>query len=73
MVDEFIGRVFDGRWEVIAKGTSNRGHTIQYSLKNIFNERVIRIDGRTLRRVDNGETTISKVMAHNIKYNNFCK
>ncbi len=72
MNDEFIGKVYDGRWEVIGKGSNNNNHTIQYLLKNIFNERVIKIDRRTLRRVDNGETTVSKVMAHNIKHNNFC-
>jgi hypothetical protein len=72
-MDNFIGKVYDGRWEVVAKRNGNRGHTIQYSLRNIFNERIIRIDGRTLKKVDNGETTISKVMAHNIKCNNFCR
>ena len=69
---KFIGKIYDGRWKVI-ECIRCENRQIKYTLENIYNQRTIRIDGRTLRRVEKGETTISKVMAHNIQFHSFAK
>lgn len=51
---KYGGKIYDGRWKVISRQNTN------YILENIFNQNQIIISEKTLRRIDSGETTISK-------------
>lgn len=71
---KYLDNVYDGRWRVIKriKPTKNNRQA-KYELQNIYNERIITIDGRTLKKIDIGETTVCKVMAHNLFHNDLKK
>jgi len=55
---KFIGKVYEGRWEVVKYD----GHHFNYTLKNIFNNREMVVCVNTLRRIDAGETTVSAII-----------
>lgn len=64
---KYIGEIYDGRWKVIQKvKPSKNNHQAKYILENIYNGKLITLDARTVKRIADGATTVSKVMAHNL-------
>lgn len=58
-----IGNIYDGRWKVVScysKQTKTHHDTI-YKLKNIFNGKIIELDGQNIRRIEKGKTTVSQI------------
>ena len=68
MGSKYIGKIYDGRWQVIRfEKYGQDGHGGRFTLKNVYNEQEISVKDTTLRRIDIGETTLSKVVYHKIK------
>ena len=67
-MSKYIGRIYDGRWEVVAcehyNGTSG---SYRITLRNIYNNETTTVKDSTLRKIERGETTLSKVRSHKIK------
>lgn len=63
MLKKYYEKIYDSLWKVIS---FNRKKS-SYILENIYNQTKLEISFKTLRKVDEGKTTISKVMHHNIK------
>ena len=63
MITKYLGKTYDSLWKVIS---FNRRKS-SYTLENIYNQTKLEISFKTLRKVDVGKTTISKVTHHNIK------
>lgn len=67
MAKKYVGKVYDGMWEVIeSKQRSESSHRRKYLLRNIYNQRTVEIDERTIKRIDRGETEVCKVIRHQI-------
>ena len=67
---KYIGKIYDERWQVISfRRNFNEGKHVcdYYTLKNIFNNTEIEVDFSTMRRIDDGATTISRVMAYRLR------
>ena len=63
---KFLGKVYDGKWEIInAKYDEDTNHML-YTLKDQMNGREIIIADSTLRKVINGKTTISHIIYERI-------
>ena len=63
---KYIQQLLEGRWlvtERIVKPPRN----IIYRLKNIYNDRIIEISDSGMRRIEQGKTTISKIIVHRMK------
>lgn len=63
MKNRYKGNIYDGRWKVL--GTKDR----KYVLENIYNHQQISIHHETMKKIDKGETTISKVMCYRLYQN----
>ena len=70
---KYLGKVYEGRWKVVGCIYPNGLHNQKYVLKNIYNEREIIISPKALARVEQGETTISRVISHKIWGSNYAK
>jgi hypothetical protein len=64
-IGKYIGKIYDGRWQVVER-VGNRTH-ISFILENIYNQKKVRVQCHSLKKVDDGKTTLSKVIAHQIK------
>lgn len=65
---KYIGKIYEGRWEVIRfEPYGHQYNTGRFFLKNIYNGNEISFTDRTLRRIDRGETTISKIACRRIR------
>ena len=64
-MSKFIGQVYDGRWEVISfeKTTKSGGF---FTLKNIFNNKEIRVCSSTMTKIGNGKGSVSNVIRQRI-------
>lgn len=63
MSEKYIGQVYDGMWKVIDREIANpKSRTYYFLLENIYNHTQIKIHSTILRKVDRGETTISKII-----------
>lgn len=69
MTSKYIGKIYDGRWEVIRfEKCGEEGKRVErFILKNIYNKEEIVINGGTIRRIDRGLTTVSSVICYRIK------
>jgi len=66
MVSNKLGKIYDGKWKVVDyKVNKNRATT--YTLKNIYNDKEMTISSKALRKVEKGETTISKVCSWHLQ------
>ena len=65
---KYIGKIYDGRWEVIGQ-QKYRGNTTsrKFILRNIYNDMEITLKDVTLRKIDRGETTVSKSLSVKIE------
>ena len=63
MLTKYLGKTYDSLWKVISFDRKKSS----YTLENIYNQTKLEISFKTLRKVDEGKTTISKVTHHNIK------
>ena len=63
MITKYLGKTYDSLWKVI----SFNGKKSSYTLENIYNQTKLEISFKTLKKVDEGKTTISKVTHNNIK------
>ena len=61
MTNKRIGKIYDGRWRVI------RYEKPKYILQNIYNQEEMSIKDVTLKKIEEGETTISKVRLHHMR------
>lgn len=55
MKSKYLGKIYEGRWEVI------KAEKRVITLKNIYNQEIMEIDRNILMRVDRNETTISNI------------
>ena len=69
MEGKYIGKVYDGKWKVVRMEMyGGKGRARKAVLENVYNNREVTIQERTLRKVDRGETTISSVIFHKIRH-----
>lgn len=66
MSSKYLGKVYDGLWEVINYEKRN-GHIASYILKNIYNGNILKFSVNTIRKIDKGETTVSKIICEKIR------
>lgn len=62
-----IGKIYDGRWEVISYEKYASSNAGIYTLRNIYNGNVTTVKDTSLRLVEKGLRTISSIMAVKIK------
>lgn len=67
MKENRVGKIYEGRWEIISyiyyPGTTKNK---KFVLKNIFNDEIITLTDRTIRKIERGETTLSKILHNKI-------
>lgn len=69
MKRKYIGKIYDGRWEVIRfERYGSNSKSGKFVLRNTYNGSEVTIQEKTLRMVDRGETTISSVIFHKIRH-----
>ena len=56
MESKKIGNIFEGRWKIISYTRPN------YTLENIYNGKRIEIHSNSVKRIERGETTISRII-----------
>lgn len=63
---KYIGKIYEGRWEVVSrrKGTSYCNGI--YTLRNIFNGNTVDVVDTVLYDVDKGITSVSRIIRHRI-------
>lgn len=62
MASKYLGKIYDGLWEVVdCQPTQSKGN-YSYTLENIYNHKKVIISNHTLLKVDRGETTMSSVI-----------
>lgn len=65
---KYIGKIYEGRWEVIRfEPYGHQSHAGRFVLKNIYNGNEISFKDQTLRRIDRGEITLSKIVCRRIR------
>lgn len=65
---KYAGLILDGRWEITktAPKLNKNDRRVRYVLKNIYNNRTMIIDNHQLKRIRNGESSVSKIIARRI-------
>lgn len=67
MSSKYVGTVLDGKWLVISgKYDEERQHTF-FVLKNEFNGMEIEINDEMLKKIVDGKSSVSRVVAFRIK------
>ena len=66
---KYIGNIYDGRWRVIRfeRYGSQKSQSGRYVLENIFNKNIHCVKDVTMRKIDRGEITVSKLLANEMK------
>ena len=65
---KYIGKIYEGRWEVIRfEPYGHQSHAGRFVLKNIYNGNEISFKDQTLRQIDRGEITLSKIVCRRIR------
>lgn len=67
MKSKYLGKVYDGMWKVV--NTYRRQSNTNYILENTYNKTRYEINPRTMVALDKGQTTMSRIIAHNIRNN----
>ena len=66
--EKYIGKIYEGRWEVIRfEPYGQQSNTGRFVLKNIYNGNEISFKDQTLRLIDRGEITLSKIACRRIR------
>ena len=73
MAVKYIGKIYEGRWEVIRFEKYDNSRAGHYILRNVYNQNEIIIKDATLRKIEKGETTVCKVIVHHIRNNKYDK
>ena len=63
--NKYMNKIYDGRWKAVSVKTIKRGVSI-YTLENIYNHETMEVETRYLHRIENGETTISRLRAERL-------
>lgn len=58
---KYLGKVYDGRWEIIGTETHRPNHTT-YIARNIFNKRIIKIDDIQISLIEKGKIDVGCVI-----------
>lgn len=66
-MSKYIGKIYDGRWEVIKYEHYGNARSGKYTLRNIYNQNEITLKDSTLREVDRGIRTLSKALSNKMK------
>lgn len=67
MSSKYIGMVLDGKWKIISsKYNENKTH-LMFLLRNEFNGYEVKINDETIRKIIEGKTSVSRVVAFRIK------
>lgn len=65
--DKYIGKILEGRWEVVRFETYANSREGRFYLKNIYNNEQFFIKSDSLRRIEKGETTLSRLITNRIR------
>jgi len=61
MSSKYIGRIYEGKWKVENYFNSH------YILVNIYNGQTLTIHHNTMKKLDNKQTTVSKIIVTHMK------
>lgn len=64
MKSKYLNKIYDGMWKVIK--AEHRGTHEYYTLENIYNHKKVEITDGTLKKLDDGRTTVSYIIRWNI-------
>lgn len=64
-----VGKVICGYWEIVESIKINNSRCYKYKLRNIYNKQELVIGGTTLRKILNGKTSVSKIIARKLRKN----
>ena len=73
MVKKYIGKIYEGRWKVIGFEKYDNSRAGHYILRNVYNQNEIIIRDATLRKIEKGETSVSRVIVHRIRNKKYYK
>lgn len=73
MKGQYIGKIYEGRWEVIKWERYNNSRAGKYILRNIYNGDEVSLKDATLRKIDRNETSVSRVIVHHIRNKKYDK
>ena len=66
---KYIGNIYDSRWKVDCYKRIGKTTIYRYVLKNIFNGRTIEIHPNTMRKIDEGKSSVSFVIRYKLDHN----
>jgi len=66
MKSKHVDKLIDGRWQLVRTERQTNGHYL-YVLKNIYNDREVKLQDASFYRVMDGKTSVSKVMSYHIR------
>lgn len=58
---KYLGKVYDGRWEIIGTETHRSNHTT-YIARNIFNNNILKIDDVQISLIEKGKIDVGCVI-----------
>ena len=64
-IKDQIGKIYEGRFKVVDYKIIRRRY--YFFLQNIFNNQVLKVEYRTMKKLDEGSTTISGIIHYKIK------
>ena len=68
MREKYIGKIYDGRWEVIRfERYGSNSKAGKFVLRNIYNGSEVSFKDSTLRKIDSGKTTVSYLRYKRLK------
>lgn len=59
---KYLGKIYDGRWEIIELEYHENSHRIYYIARNIFNKRIIKIDDVQISLIEKGKIDVGCVI-----------
>ena len=67
MSSKYVGMVLDAKWEVIASRHDKEANRMVYTLRNQFNNYEVDISDEMIRKIVEGKSSVSRIIAYRIK------